>query len=106
MHGDIGERLAMKRKLRKSDGKVPVIAQRKHDDIINGHVEHLAKSAEAMRRELMPLAILASNYVDEARKAHANLQQMLEWTNKRNKYHPGKPGFKMFNSIIRFEYSI
>ena len=55
------------------DEKVSFITQRKYNDIINKYIEHLTKSAEAMRRELMFLIILASNYVNEARKTYTNL---------------------------------
>lgn len=48
-----------------------------YDAAINGHIFLLAQSAEAIRRELMPLAILTSNYTNKARKAHTNLETLI-----------------------------
>ena len=56
------------------EGIPPTVSQRDHGDTINGHTFLLAQTTEAIRRELMPLAILTSNYTNKARKAHANLQ--------------------------------
>ena len=60
-------------------GKTPTISQRKHDDAINSHTQHLAQTAETIRWELMPLAILTSNYANDARKTYSDLQVLLQF---------------------------
>ena len=60
-------------------GKPPTVPERAHQDAIDGHTELLARSGEMIRRELLPLAILASNYVDQARRVHADLQIILDF---------------------------
>ena len=59
-------------------GKPPTVPERAHQDAIDGHTELLARSGEMIRRELLPLVILASNYVDQARRAHADLEVLLD----------------------------
>lgn len=59
-------------------GKPPTVPERAHQDAIDGHTELLGRSGEMIRRELLPLAILASNYVDQARRAHADLEVLLD----------------------------
>ena len=60
-------------------GKPPIVPERAHQDAIDDHTELLARSGEMIRRELLPLVILASNYVDQARRAHADLEVLLDF---------------------------
>ena len=55
-------------------------SRRAHEDAITEHTTLLAHTAESLRREILPIAILASNFVNEARKAHANLTTVIEFS--------------------------
>ena len=59
------------------EGVPPTISKRDYDAAIEGHTSSLVQSAEVIRRELMPLTILTSNYTNEARKAYVNLQTLI-----------------------------
>ena len=45
--------------------------------MIASHTEFLAGTAEGVRRELLPIAILKSNYCKEARKYNDKLKEMI-----------------------------
>ena len=49
------------------------MSERHFNEMITSHTELLANTVESIRRELLPVAILASNYGNEARKFHNEL---------------------------------
>ena len=52
------------------------MTERHFNEMITTHTELLANTAEGIRRELLPIAILKSNYSNEARKSHNKLEKI------------------------------
>ena len=55
------------------------ISQRAYENAITDHIILLTHSIKAIRREILFLIILANNFINKARKTHANLTIIIEF---------------------------
>ena len=59
------------------------LTEKHYNEMVAGHYETLATAAEGIRRELLPVAILTSNYTNQARKHHAKLEKLASYLSNR-----------------------
>lgn len=59
------------------NGEAPVISEKEYLEAMNGHSSYLIKAAELIRRELLLIAILASNYYDNVGRKLIDLKAVI-----------------------------
>ena len=62
-----------------SNDEISIISEKKHLKVINEHSNYLVKAAESIRRKLLSIAVLASNFYDDTDRKLTELKAVISF---------------------------